>query len=213
MNMNTQATGPNFEMTAPNFAGAGASLRVAVLRSGREQWVAIPVQEVPRAARMTRLATASLIAGALLAIPLFLLWRSASRAGVPLALFYSAVAVVAVTVISGRSSEWLTRAALLAMIVAPAILAHLSLTFPRERWVIRQTPELLAIPYALGALLVPIGWFALERNPLLWPSFASTSRTGKTRPGRISSSSGSTERRRAVSRRIPPTSRPPISSL
>jgi signal transduction histidine kinase len=120
---------------------------------------------------MARLATASLVAGALLAIPLFLLWRSSSRAGVPLALFYSVVAVVAVTVISGRSSGWLTRGALLAMIAAPAVLAHLSLTFPRERRVIRDAPELLAIPYALGALLVPIGWFALERNPLLWPTF------------------------------------------
>jgi signal transduction histidine kinase len=90
---------------------------------------------------------------------------------VPLALFYSAVAVVSVTVISGRSSEWLTRAALLAMIAAPAILAHLSLTFPRERRVIREAPELVAIPYALSGLLVPIGWFALERNPLLWPTF------------------------------------------
>jgi signal transduction histidine kinase len=152
-------------------AEADASLRVAVLRGGREKWVEIPVREVPRSARAARLATAALGAGALLLIPLFLLWHSPSRAGVPLALFYSGVAVVAVTVISGRSSEWLTRAALLAMIAAPAVLAHLSLTFPRERRVIREAPEILVIPYALGALLVPIGWFALERNPLLWPTF------------------------------------------
>jgi signal transduction histidine kinase len=153
------------------FAEAGVSLRVVVSRDGHEEWVAIPVREVPLSAAIARLATAALVAGALMSIPLFLLWRSPSRAGVPLALFYSAVAVVAVTVISGRRSEWLTRAALLAMSTAPAILAHLSLTFPRERRPIREAPELLAIPYALGALLVPIGWFALERNPLLWPTF------------------------------------------
>jgi signal transduction histidine kinase len=161
----------NSRMIQEALAEADASLRAAVLRGGHEKWVAIPVREVPRPARLARLATAALVAGALLLIPLFLLWRSPSRAGVPLALFYSAVAVVAVTVISGRSSEWLTRAALLALIAAPAVLAHLSLTFPRERRAIREAPELLAIPYALGAPLVPIGWFALERNPLLWPTF------------------------------------------
>ncbi len=161
----------NSRMIQETLAEAAVSLRVAVLRDGQQEWVAIPVREVPRPARMARLATAALVAGALLSIPIFLLWRSASLAGAPLALFYSAVAVVAVTVISGRSSEWLTRAALLAMIAAPAVLAHLSLTFPRERRAIREAPELLAIPYALGALLVPIGWFALERNPLLWPTF------------------------------------------
>lgn len=152
-------------------AGAGESLRVGVLRGGRQEWVEIPVREVPHHTRLARFATALVAAGVLLLIPLFLLWRSPSRAGVPLALFYSAVAVVSVATISGRGSEWVTRAALLAMIAAPAVLTHLSLTFPRERRAIREAPELLAIPYALGAVLVPIGWFAFERNPLLWPTF------------------------------------------
>lgn len=136
---------------------AGSSLRVGVLREGREQWVEIAVREVPRHARLVRLAAAALVAAALLSVPIFLLWRAPSRAGVPLALFYSAVAVVGVTLIGGRSSPWLTRAALIAMVAAPAVLAHLSLIFPRERRVIREAPELLAVPYALCALLAAMG--------------------------------------------------------
>ncbi|MEE8474741.1 MAG: sensor histidine kinase [Myxococcota bacterium] len=145
--------------------------RVSVRRRGEERWAQIPVREVSRRERLTRIATAGVVAGALLAIPLFLLWGSRSRAAVPFVLLYSAAAFVSVVAIAGRESEWLTRAALLALAGVPAIVAHLSLTFPRERPVIREVPGLVRVPHLLSVPLVASGWFALDRDPLLWPTF------------------------------------------
>lgn len=150
---------------------AGSSLRVSVAGGGREHWVEIPIREVSSATRVGRVAVAALLAGALLSIPLFLLWRSAWRAAVPFALLYSAAAVGTLALICGRHSEWLTRTLLLAMVSAPAIVAHLSFTFPTERRVLRHRPEIAGLPYLATLLLVPMGWFALERDSLVWPSF------------------------------------------
>jgi GAF domain-containing protein len=152
-------------------AAGEATGRVSVRRGGRERWVEVPIREVPRSERAARVTAAGVVAGGLLAIPLFLLWRSRSRAAVPFALLYSAAAVVAVTAIAGRQSEWLTRVALLGLICAPAIVSHLSFTFPRERRVVREAPGLIAVPYALSCFLVAAGWFSLDRNSLLWPTF------------------------------------------
>ena len=152
-------------------AAGEATGRVSVRRRGKEHWAEVPIRQVPRSERVARVTAAGVVASGLLAIPLFLLWRSRSRAAVPFALLYSAAAVVAVTAIAGRQSEWLTRAALLALISAPAIVAHLSFTFPRERRVVREAPGLIAVPYALSCFLTAAGWFALDRNSLLWPTF------------------------------------------
>lgn len=151
--------------------GTAAAIRVAVLRDGEERWIEVPITNATWSRRALRLATALFVAGALMWMPLFLLWRSTSAASVPFALFYSATSVVAITFIAGRASGWLTRGSLLAMISAPAVLAHLSFTFPREREVIREAPTLVVVPYALSAVLIPIGWFALDRSTLLWPTF------------------------------------------
>jgi hypothetical protein len=152
-------------------AAGEATGRVSVRRRGMEHWAEVPIREVPRSERVARVTAAGVVAAGLLAIPLFLLWRSRSRAAVPFALLYSAAATVAVTAIAGRQSEWLTRTALLALISAPAIVAHLSFTFPRERRIVHDAPGLVAVPYALSSFLVAAGWFALDRNSLLWPPF------------------------------------------
>ncbi len=149
----------------------GVTGRVSVTRRGDEHWIQIPVREVSRRERSTRLVVAGVVAGALLTIPLFLLWGSRSRAAVPFVLLYSAAALVSIVAIAGRESEWLTRAALLALSGVPAIVAHLSLTFPRERRVVREAPGLLGVPHLLSIPLVASGWFALDRDPLLWPTF------------------------------------------
>jgi signal transduction histidine kinase len=148
-----------------------ATGRMSVLRAGREPWAKVPIREVSRRERLARVAAAAVVAGGLLSIPLFLLWRSRARAAIPFALLYSVTALVAATAIAGRRSEWLTRAALLALSSAPAIVAHLGFTFPRERWIIRRVPGLMAAPYVGSLVLVTAGAFALNRNALLWPSF------------------------------------------
>jgi signal transduction histidine kinase len=104
-------------------------------------------------------------------IPLFLLRRSSSPAAVPFAFFYSAISVTGVAMIGGRGSELIMFAALLAAVAIPAILVHLNLTFFRHRKLIRDAPGLAFAPYALSAILLPAAWLALDRNPLLWPTF------------------------------------------
>jgi hypothetical protein len=163
--------GPPRGVPEPVLETAQGALPITVLRRGREKPATLPLRTVSRSERVGRVATAAVVALALLTIPLVVLWNSPARAAVPFALFYSAVGVVTVTVMSGRSSEWLTRAALLAMAMAPAAVAHLGLTFPRERRVVQEAPEIAAVPYALCSMLVVMGWVALERTPLIWPAF------------------------------------------
>ena len=138
---------------------------------GEENWISVPAWPLSGTARISRLAAAALAGFLFVGFALALLARSEAKAAVPFAFVYSAIAVVTVTAIAGRSSEWMTRLSLLAMISLPASLAHLSLTFPRERQVIRDAPDLQRVPYFLTAILIPAGWFALDSNPLLWPTF------------------------------------------
>jgi signal transduction histidine kinase len=118
-----------------------------------------------------RISSGALLAAVLMCIPLSLLRRSSSPAATPFMLLYSAVAVTAVAMISGRQSEWMMYAALTAALTIPAVLIHLNFTFLSERKVIRDAPGLVLVPYALSAVFFPAAWLALERNPLLWPTF------------------------------------------
>jgi signal transduction histidine kinase len=147
-------------------------LSVGIERDGMIHWRRIPVFEVSRVRRLVRVAAAALTAIALLGIPLFLLRHSNSRAAVPFSIFYGIVAIVSVAVICGRHSDSTTRLALFAASAAPAVLGHLALVFPRERRLIAESPELIGTPYVSLVILLPAGWFALERDPLLWPAFS-----------------------------------------
>lgn len=148
-------------------------LRVGVLEGTQEQWLDLPISTTLRPTRFARIAVALLAVVSLLGIPLFLIWRSSSRAAVPLACFYGIVSVVVVTITTGQHSLGMTRFALLGLVFAPASAIHLAFTFPRERPVVREVPALIYTPYVLSALLVPVGWVSLERDPLLWPAFVS----------------------------------------
>jgi predicted RND superfamily exporter protein/signal transduction histidine kinase len=148
-----------------------ASVDVLVERGDGETWISLPVRERSAAEQGARIASATLIAAVLLSIPLFLLRRSGSQTVIPLALFYSAIAVIAVVMVGGRDSAWLTRLAILAMIVVPATLAHLNLTFLGQRGALRELPGIRVAPYLLAATLVPVGWIALQKDVLLWPAF------------------------------------------
>jgi GAF domain-containing protein len=154
-------------------ASAPSPLRIELREGTRRHWVEVPVRSTDRATRLARLAEAALAVSFLLGVPLFLIWRSSSRAATPLALFYGCVSVVLVTTLVGQHSSGMTRFALLALVLAPAAAIHLSFVFPRERFLARDVRALLAIPYGFSALLVPVGWISLERDPLLWPAFVS----------------------------------------
>jgi hypothetical protein len=152
-------------------ARGARSLDLLVKRQDGEAWVRLPVRERSAAELGARVVSAALIAAVLLSIPLFLLQRSASPTAVPLAFFYSAISVIAVVMVGGRDSAWLTRLAILAMIAVPATLVHLDLTFLGQRGAVRELPGIGAAPYLLAGALVPVGWIALEKDVLLWPAF------------------------------------------
>lgn len=154
-------------------ASAASPLRLELQEGTRKQWLAVPVRSTERATRLARVAAAAAAVSFLLGIPLFLVWRSSSRAAAPLAAFHACVSLVLITTLVGQHSVGLTRVALLALVLAPAAAMHLSMVFPRERGVIRDVPALLGVPYAFSALLIPVGWVSLERDPLLWPAFVS----------------------------------------
>ncbi|HVH16803.1 MAG TPA: ATP-binding protein [Myxococcota bacterium] len=152
---------------------ASSPLRVELQEGTRRHWRAVPVRKTERASRLARVAAVAAGVSFLLGIPILLVWRSSSRAASALAAFYACVSAVLVTTVVGQHSLGMTRAALVALVLAPAAAMHLSLLFPEERPIGRQVRGLAVLPYALGALLVPIGWVSLERDPVLWPAFAS----------------------------------------
>jgi signal transduction histidine kinase len=136
-----------------------------------EAWKQISVLEPSIATRIGRVGAAAVVVVAMLTLPTLLLWRSYAPAAVPFSVLYGAIAFIMVAFIGGRHSDILTRASLIAMGTAPAALMHLSLTFPRERRLIRDSPRLALAPYLLAGFLVAAGWFALDRYALLWPAF------------------------------------------
>lgn len=154
-------------------SGASSPLRLELQAGTRRHWLDVPVRETQRASRLARVVAVATGVSFLLGIPILLVWRSSSRAASALAAFYACVSAVLVTTVVGQHSLGMTRAALVALVLAPAAAMHLSLLFPEERPIGRQVRRLTLLPYALGALLVPIGWVSLERDPVLWPAFAS----------------------------------------
>ena len=154
-------------------ASARSPLRLELQAGSLAEWVDVPLRDSSRSQRLVRLATGAIAVSVLLGIPLFLVWRSSSRAAIPLACFYACVSLVLIATLVGQHSTGMTRAALLALVVAPASAIHLSMVFPSERPIAGELRNLHAVPYAFAALLVPVGWVALERDSLLWPAFLS----------------------------------------
>jgi len=149
---------------------AGDAVRLVATRD--RSLVTLDVPLAPPAAPLaiaTRAATAALVSAALLAIPILLLWRTSSPAAPPLTLFYASASVLVTYLLCGQTSPGLQRLSVVALVAAPATLAHLGLTFPRERAILRRRPLLLMIPYATAALLLPAAWVALDHFPALWP--------------------------------------------
>jgi len=147
----------------------GSNLRVAMSSDPAERWVEIPVKRTSRGERLAQLASAAVMAMAMLGIPCLLLRRTTVSATEPFALFYSSVAGIVFCANCGVQSPWLDRLQLVAGTIAPAALAHLILVFRGERGVLRQAPELTCVPYLGAGLLLPVAWIAMEKDAILWP--------------------------------------------
>lgn len=148
-----------------------SSARIEVERGGQKVWLDLPVNTHSLSTRLIEFSTALLASGLLLSIPLLLLWRSSSTAAMPLLILYSAIATLITTIMIGQASDAANRIAMLTLIFIPASVAHLAMHFPRRRPILQSVPGLEALPYGISLLLVPVGWFAMELNPILWPPF------------------------------------------
>ena len=147
------------------------TIRLEVERSGKYLWIELPSEFPSVAYRLTRVALAIVLSGCLIGFPLILLWRSKSRAAPPLATFYSAIATFSATGLSAQDSAFASQMAMLSLLVAPAALLHLGLTFPRERAILVSLPSVKILPYITTLLLLPVSILALGEDPILWPIF------------------------------------------
>jgi signal transduction histidine kinase len=150
-------------------ARSGATtLRVLVRGPQGERWTAVPVIEEARAQAAARFAAALVLCGALLGTSWAILTGSSSRAALPLHGFYCAVSVLLVSVLCGRHSIWLGVAGGMARGAIPASVAHLSLTFPCERRVLRRAPGVVPALYVVAALLTLLNVLNRDRSPAVW---------------------------------------------
>ena len=146
-----------------------SEIEVLVERDGTTSWKSLSLSPGPG---FRRVAAAALIAALLMAIPTILLPRSTLPSVVPIVLMHSGTAVIIVAAIAGQRSELLTRLVVVILTLMPAVILHLGLTFPCPRRIFDEAPALAYYPYKLSTLFLAAGWLALDRNPLVWQTFA-----------------------------------------
>lgn len=154
--------------------GAGTSLDVEVLTPNGRELRKLPVFALAPNERLERSLIAGAVAGLVLVLPLSILWRSGAHAALPFAIAYGLLAAICVTGLAGRNSTLLGSAALFAFCAIPAVVLQLAFVFPRDRRIVQAAPRSQWLPYLMLFLLVPAGWFALVRNPGVWPAFLFT---------------------------------------
>jgi signal transduction histidine kinase len=150
-------------------AESGATSLPLLVRGPRgERWTTVPVIEEVRGQAIARLAAALILCGALLATSWSILAGSSSRAALPLHGFYCAVSVFLVYTLCGRHSLWLGIAGGMARGAIPATVAHLALTFPSERRVLRRAPGVVPALYVVAATLTLLNVINRDRSPAVW---------------------------------------------
>jgi hypothetical protein len=149
-------------------AASAASARVLVSRGDRVAWHALSTGMDDPARRAGRFAAATLLAGALLGTALAIRWGSSAPAASPFLLLCASVSLAAVSVLCGDYQQALQIPGAIGSAAIPASLAHLALTFPREREIVRRYPALVCGVHCLGALLCSIAVWNLERSAAVW---------------------------------------------
>ena len=152
---------------------SGRSFLPIDVRYGHDEYEStLGIQYVSAVTQRSRLGAAALFGAILMALPFVLAVRERDALAVPpITILYGTIAFISVVGITSRASPWLSGAALLALGIAPAALLHLALTFPRVRPITFAYPETTRLPYWSIVLLLPMGWFALNRTPIIWPSY------------------------------------------
>jgi signal transduction histidine kinase len=149
-------------------ATPAAQARVLVSREGRALWQTLAARSDSRGRRAARFAAASLAAAALLATALAIRWGSAAPAANPFLLLCASVSLAAVSLLCGSGLERVQWLGSVGSACIPAALAHLALTFPREREIARRYPALVRGLYGLGALLGGLCLWNQSRAAGVW---------------------------------------------
>ena len=149
-------------------AASASQARVLVSRGDRVEWHTLAIRRDARTRRAGRFAAAVLVAGVLLATALAVRWGSAAPAATPFLLLCASVSLAAVSVLCGSHQEGLQIPGAIGSACVPAALAHLALTFPREREIARRYPALVRGVHGLGALLCGLAVWNLERAAAVW---------------------------------------------
>ncbi|MFI5217528.1 MAG: hypothetical protein ACHQ3O_13395, partial [Candidatus Limnocylindria bacterium] len=142
--------------------------RVLVSRGDRVEWHTLSTRTGERTRRAGRFAAATLVAGVLLGTALAIRWGSAAPAASPFLLLCASVSLAAVSVLCGSYQEALRIPGAIGSAAIPMALAHLALTFPREREIVRRYPALVRGIHGLGALLCSIAVWNLDRSAAVW---------------------------------------------
>jgi hypothetical protein len=150
---------------------SGPVARFGVVRRGIEHVAEIALEETTATSAVGAIITSAAIAASLLVLPILLLLHSSSRVALPLGVFYSATGVVLVTGLAGHRSELLSVGAIVALVVAPAALAQLTMVFPTRSTIVRLAPNLYLSPYVLSVVLLVLACLVLDQAPVLWPTF------------------------------------------
>lgn len=146
----------------------GDAAWLLVSRRGDERWVRVPLVSDAQSRSPGRLAVAAVFSLALLAAAVWIRRSSSARAAGPFLGFSACVGAELVTVLCGHRSHWVELAGVAARGAVPAVLAHLALTFPRERAVLRRFPRLLGGTYGMAALWTLISLVNLYRSAAVW---------------------------------------------
>jgi len=156
------------------FRRVESELSVEVLTANGRETRTLPILSLESDERLERSLIAGAVAGLVLALPLSILWRSGVHAALPFGIAYGLLATIGLTSLAGRNSSLLGAAALLAFCAVPAVVLQLAFVFPRDRKIVQAAPRSQWLPYLMLFVLVPAGWFALVRNPGVWPAFLFT---------------------------------------
>jgi len=149
-------------------------IEMTIDRAGEERDVALRASALDPVAAAGRIGAAALLVCIVMAIPLLLGDEDEESAAIPaMSILYGSLAFVAAVGTTTPRSDLITEAGLLSLAILPAAVVHLALTFPRSRPSVADDPDLAWLPYWSLVFLLPMGWFALERTPIVWPAYVS----------------------------------------
>jgi len=139
-----------------------------IVRDGRAHHVRVPVLREDSRDRAYRIGVALCLAAIFMGFALWVFWHSNAAAAPALLLLAGALTTEVVSIVCAPNGPLVFWAGLPGGPLMVASLAHLALTFPRERLLVRDSGLLRALPYPLAGLFVLAEARALLLDPTLW---------------------------------------------